>query len=223
MLAVVFCMLLTWPSCSTTRHTMRCLYGRCRYGPRLSKRSNGMIVGCVGGEASGEIGGLRGAWQQSGRAGIMRRAGVEAWAWRRGRGGVDVEACTWRRGRGGVYVEAWTWRRCHGRRRPLSAAAVASLGAGRGLGSWLTAVDGRPRPRCARGFRSRTSSLHQVSLGLCEGELGTWGDPRPNDRCTCASPHSKPLAGIPRARSGRSHCPRARARACCDFVAGRRP
>ena len=207
MLAVVFCMLLTWPSCSTTRHTMRCLYGRCRYGPRLSKRSNGMIVGCVGGEASGEIGGMRGAWQQGGRAGIMRRAGVEVWTWRRG----------------GVGVEAWTWRRCHGRRRPSSAAAVASLGAGRGLGPWLTAVDVRPRPRCARGFRSRTSSLHQVALGLCEGGLGTWRDPRANNRCTRASPHSKPLAGIPRARSGRSHCPRARARACCDFVAGRRP
>ena len=178
MLAVVFCMLLTWPSCSTTRHTMRCLYGRCRYGPRLSKRSNGMIVGCVGGEASGEIGGMRGAWQQGGRAGIMRRAGVEV----------------------------WTRRRWPGRRRPLSAAAVASLGAGRGLGSWLTAVDGRPRPRCARGFRSRTSSLHQVPLGLCEGGLGTWGDPRAKDRGTRASPTSKPLAGNPRARCGRSIC-----------------
>ena len=101
-----------------------------------------------------------------------------------------------------------TWRRWPGRRRPLSAAAVASLGAGRGLGSWLTAVDGRPRPRCARGFRSRTSSLHQVPLGLCEGELGTWGDPRVNGGCACASPTSKPLAGNPRARSGRSRCRR---------------
>ena len=106
-------------------------------------------------------------------------------------------------------MEALTWRRCHGRRRPLSAAAVASLGAGRGLGSWLTAVDGRPRPRCARGFRSRTSSLHQVALGLCEGGLGTWGDPRVNGGGACASPTSKPLAGNPRARSGRSRCRRA--------------
>jgi hypothetical protein len=101
-----------------------------------------------------------------------------------------------------------TWRRCPGRLRPSSAAAVASLGAGRGLGPWLTAVDGRPRPRCARGFRSRTSSLHQVALGLCEGELGTWGDPRANDGGTCASPHSKPLAGNPRARCGRLRCRR---------------
>jgi hypothetical protein len=102
----------------------------------------------------------------------------------------------------------WTWWRWSGRLRPSSAAAVASLGAGRGLGPWLTAVDGRPRPRCARGFRSRTSSLHQVALGLCEGELGTWGDPRANDGGTCASPHSKPLAGNPRARCGRSRCRR---------------
>ena len=51
-----------------------------------------MSVGCVGGEAGGEIGGMRGAWQQGGRAGIMRRAGVEVWRWRCGRGGVDVEA-----------------------------------------------------------------------------------------------------------------------------------
>jgi hypothetical protein len=101
-----------------------------------------------------------------------------------------------------------TWRRCPGRLRPSSAAAVASLGAGRGLGPWLTAVDVRPRPRCARGFRSRTSSLHQVSLGLCEGELGTWGDPRVNDGGACASPHSKPLAENPRARCGRSRCRR---------------
>jgi hypothetical protein len=101
-----------------------------------------------------------------------------------------------------------TWRRCPGRLRPSSAAAVASLGAGRGLGPWLTAVDVRPRPRCARGFRSRTSSLHQVALGLCEGELGTWGDPRVNDGGTCASPSSKPLAGNPRARCGRSRCRR---------------
>jgi len=99
----------------------------------------------------------------------------------------------------------WTWWRWPGRLRPSSAAAVASLGAGRGLGPWLTAVDGRPRPRCARGFRSRMSSLHQVALGLCEGELGTWGDPRAKGGGTCASPHSKPLAGNPRARCGRSH------------------
>ena len=143
-----------------------------------------MIVGCVGGEASGEIGGLRGAWQQGGRAGIMRRAGVEVWMW-------------------------WRWP---GRRRPSSAAAVASLGAGRGLGPWLTAVDVRPRPRCARGFRSRTSSLHQVALGLCEGGLGTWGDPRVNGGGACASPTSKPLAGNPRARCGRSRCRRGRLR-----------
>ena len=101
-----------------------------------------------------------------------------------------------------------TWGRWHGRRRPSSAAAVASLGAGRGHGPWLTAVDGRPRPRCARGFRSRTSSLHQVPLGLCEGELGTWGDPRVNGGGACASPTSKPLSGNPRARSGRSRCRR---------------
>ena len=48
-----------------------------------------MIVGCVGGEASGEIGGMRGAWQQGGRAGIMRAAGV------RGCVGVDVGALAW--------------------------------------------------------------------------------------------------------------------------------
>jgi|GEM_PF-6774211 len=107
-----------------------------------------------------------------------------------------------------VLTRALTWPHLPGRLRPSSAAAVASLGAGRGLGPWLPAVDGRPRPRCARGFRSRTSSLHQVALGLCEGELGTWGDPRVNDGGTCASPSSKPLAGNPRARSGRSRCRR---------------
>jgi hypothetical protein len=105
-----------------------------------------------------------------------------------------------------VLTRALTWPHLPGRLRPSSAAAVASLGAGRGLGPWLTAVEVRPRPRCARGFRSRTSSLHQVALGLCEGELGTWGDPRAKGGGTCASPHSKPLAGNPRARCGRSRC-----------------
>ena len=159
MLAVVFCMLLTWPSCSTTRHTMRCLYGRCRYGPRLSKRSNGMIVGCVGGEASGEIGGLRGAWQQSGRAGIMRRAGVEAWTWWRGRGGVDMDA---------------------GGRRPLPQSLRLVRDADSGLGSRRLMFDrvlaalgdsarGRPRSTRLRSDSAKASSARGATLARRTG------------------------------------------------------
>ena len=159
MLAVVFCMLLTWPSCSTTRHTMRCLYGRCRYGPRLSKRSNGMSVGCVGGEARGEIVGLRRAWQQSGRAGIMRMAGVEAWTRRRGRGGGDVVALAWTPAAVVRCRSRFAW--CGARTRALAHGGGRSTASS--LRSGIPLADVLAPPGCARTLRRRARHVGRPS------------------------------------------------------------
>ena len=66
----------------------------------------------------------------------------------------------------------------------------------------------RPRPFAARGElpSGRTSSLHQVSFGLHDDELGTWDDPRCNRYvCACLAGVEAAGAGLPVLAAGRSH------------------
>jgi len=71
-----------------------------------------------------------------------------------------------------------------------------------GVGAISRVTRAAPSAR-GRGPAPRTSSLHQVSLGLIEHGLGTWNGPRHPGHHARASPSSEPRAEPPAPRSGR--------------------
>jgi hypothetical protein len=145
----------------------------------LSKRSNDLSVGCVGGEARGEIVGLRSAWQQSGRAGIMRMAGVGAEAWRRGRGGVDVVALAWTPAAVVRCRSRFAW--CGTRTRALAHGGGRSTASS--LRSGIPLADVLAPPGCARTLRRRArhvgrpSREWRVYVCLAVFEAAHWESP----------------------------------------------